>query len=70
MNGEKLFEELRAKLGSALPRFVFMTGELVDSSAVARYNERGARVLQKPFQISGLAALLAELLQPQPSPTK
>jgi PAS domain S-box-containing protein len=70
MNGEKLFEELRAKLGSALPRFVFMTGELVDSSAVARYNEKGARLLQKPFQISGLATLLAEILQPHPSPTK
>jgi hypothetical protein len=58
------------KLGSALPRFVFMTGELVDPSAVARYSEKGARVLQKPFQISGLAMLLAELLEAQPSSTK
>jgi PAS domain S-box-containing protein len=70
MNGEKLFEELRAKMGASLPRFVFMTGELVDPSAVARYNEKGARVLQKPFQISALATLLAELLQHQPSAAK
>jgi PAS domain S-box-containing protein len=70
MSGEKLFEELRARLGSSLPRFVFMTGELVSSSDVARYREKGARILQKPFQISALAALLAELLQPQPSSVK
>jgi PAS domain S-box-containing protein len=70
MSGEKLFEELRARLGDSLPRFVFMTGELVDPSVVERYREKGARVLQKPFQMSALATLLAELLQPQPSPTK
>ena len=70
MSGEKLFEELRSRLGSSLPRFVFMTGELVSSSDVARYREKGARILQKPFQISALAELLAELLQPQPSSVK
>jgi two-component system, cell cycle sensor histidine kinase and response regulator CckA len=70
MSGEKLFEELRARLGSSLPRFVFMTGELVSSSDMARYREKGARIVQKPFSISVLAALLTELLQPQASPAK
>jgi PAS domain S-box-containing protein len=70
MSGDKMFEELRAKLGSSLPRFVFMTGELVSPTVMDRYCEKGARVLQKPFQISALAALLTELLQPQPTPTK
>jgi two-component system, cell cycle sensor histidine kinase and response regulator CckA len=70
MSGGKLFEELGRRLGSALPRFVFMTGELVDSALSDRYLEKGARVLQKPFQISALAALLAELVQPQPASSK
>ena len=70
MSGGKLFEELGHRLGSSLPRFVFMTGELVDSTISARYREKGARVLQKPFQISALAGLLAELVQPQPAPSK
>jgi PAS domain S-box-containing protein len=70
MSGEELFEELRTRLGSSLPRFVFMTGELVSSTEVERYREKGAWVLQKPFQISALAMLLTELLQPQPSPGK
>jgi PAS domain S-box-containing protein len=70
MSGEKLFVELSRRMGSSLPRFVFMTGELVDPSVSARYAEKGARVLQKPFQISALVALLAELVQPQPATTK
>ncbi len=70
MSGEKLFEELRARLGSSLPRFVFMTGELVSPGDIARYREKGARILQKPFQISALVALLVELLLPQPSSVK
>ena len=67
MNGEKLFEELRHRLGARLPQFVFMTGELVSSSVTERFQEMGARVVQKPFQLSALAALLTELLQPESS---
>jgi two-component system cell cycle sensor histidine kinase/response regulator CckA len=70
MSGEKLFEEMRARSGNSVPRFVFMTGELVSPAVTERFREKGARVLQKPFQLSGLAALLTELLQPEPSPAK
>jgi two-component system, cell cycle sensor histidine kinase and response regulator CckA len=70
MSGGKLFEELGRRLGGALPRFVFMTGELVDSALSDRYRGMGARVLQKPFQISALAALLAELIQEHPVHSK
>jgi PAS domain S-box-containing protein len=70
MSGEKLFEEMRARLGSSVPRFVFMTGELVSPAVSERYRQKGARVLQKPFQISTVATLLTELLQPQPSSAK
>jgi CheY-like chemotaxis protein len=70
MNGEKLFEELRRRMGVAVPRFVFMTGELVTSTVADRYQEMGARVLQKPFQLSALAALLTDLLEPHSSPAR
>src|SRR3984885_969678 len=70
MSGEKLFEELRTRLGDSMPRFVFMTGELVSPAVTERFREKGARVLQKPFQLSGLATLLTDLLQPEPSQAK
>jgi PAS domain S-box-containing protein len=70
MSGEQLFDEVRARLGSSVPRFVFMTGELVSPSLTERYRQKGARILQKPFQISTVATLLTELLQSQPSPAK
>jgi PAS domain S-box-containing protein len=70
MNGEKLFDELRRRMGAAVPQFVFMTGELVSSSVVERYQEMGARILEKPFQLSALAALITELLQPHSFPAR
>jgi len=67
MNGEQLFERLQAGQASKQPRFVFMTGDLFDPTVAERYRQKGAAILQKPFQISALAALLAELLKPQPA---
>ncbi|MGB0034051.1 MAG: PAS domain S-box protein [Candidatus Acidiferrales bacterium] len=66
LNGDELFERLRSKAGSSAPRFVFMTGDLLDPSTISAIVERGAWVLQKPFHVSALASLLTELLQPQP----
>ena len=47
------------------PKFVFMTGALLDPGTMATFSEKGAAVLQKPFHMAGLAALLTELLEPQ-----
>jgi PAS domain S-box-containing protein len=69
LKGEQLFERLRAQAGSSLPRFVFMTGDLLDPSTIEAFSRKGASVLQKPFHVSALAALLAELLQLQPART-
>ncbi len=63
ISGEAFFEKLRAKENGPQPHFVFMTGELVDPALMSRFREKGARILQKPFSISVLAALLAESLQ-------
>jgi PAS domain S-box-containing protein len=67
INGEQLFERLRAQRGSSMPRFVLMTGDLVDSTAVEQFSRKGARIVQKPFHVAALASLLIEILQPEPS---
>jgi CheY-like chemotaxis protein len=66
LNGEQLFNQLRPPAGASMPRFVFMTGDLLDPSTIASFAARGAHVLQKPFHVAALAALLTELLQDQP----
>lgn len=67
MNGEQFFERLQTQQPDKLPRFVFMTGDLFDPAVAERYRQKGAAILQKPFHVSALATLLAELLKPQPA---
>ena len=66
MSGEKMFEKLLERKQPSMPRFIFMTGELLDESAIRHFAKKGAAVLQKPFQISALVALVAEVLESQP----
>lgn len=66
-SGEALFEELRGRIGGAAMRFIFMTGDLVGKATVESHRSRGARTIQKPFQLSGLAALLSQFLQEAPT---
>jgi PAS domain S-box-containing protein len=70
LNGEQFFERIHFPAGVPKPKFVFMTGALLDSSTMANFSERGASLLQKPFHIAALASLLTELLQPQAAKTK
>ena len=67
LNGDQLFEKVRAQQGVSAPVFVFMTGDLVDPAVSNEYAQKGAGILQKPFSVSALVALLAESVQPQPS---
>jgi PAS domain S-box-containing protein len=64
-NGEQLFERVRSQAKDAAPRFVFMTGALLDPAKVAQFQAKGASVLQKPFHVAALATLLTQLLQGQ-----
>lgn len=70
ISGEALFAKLLANENGPRPRFVFMTGDFVDAALVSKYREKGARILQKPFSVSVLAALLAELLQEEMRPSR
>lgn len=63
--GGELFNRLRAQHGTTMPQFVFMTGDMLEPSALKQFGDAGARVLQKPFHIAALAKLLVELLQSQ-----
>ena len=68
-SGEQLFDILCEQAKGAPPRFVFMTGDLLEARVVDSIASRGARTIQKPFQLAGLANLLAEVLEAQPAKT-
>jgi PAS domain S-box-containing protein len=70
MNGEQLFDKAHAQLGDMLPRFVIMTGDLVETEVSERMRENGASVMQKPFHVSELAALVAGPGRPVPARTQ
>lgn len=68
LSGDKLYEQYAStRDGARPPQFVFMTGDLADSETFDRLRAQGASILQKPFHIGALTALLTESLQPQPS---
>lgn len=61
-SGEALIERIMHAKGSKAPRFVLMTGELLDASQVSAWKEKGVHALQKPFQVSELVAVLEGLV--------
>lgn len=63
LSGEQLFNQLRARGDGTAPRFLFMTGDFIDASDLKAFERKGARIVQKPFQISQLAAILAEFFE-------
>jgi CheY-like chemotaxis protein/two-component sensor histidine kinase len=67
LNGGQFFERARSQPGTANTKFVFMTGALLDTETTAKFTQSGASMLQKPFHMAALAALLADLvLQSEP----
>ncbi len=65
--GTELFNQLRGTPSYPSHAFIFMTGDVVDPAKTAELKQQGAQILQKPFQVSALASLLTQLLQPQPA---
>ncbi len=55
-SGDAFFQRVSGEKGKRTPPFVFITGELLDSSRLSQLQRKGARALQKPFQISELVA--------------
>jgi PAS domain S-box-containing protein len=63
LSGEQFLAEVQKSRGNSAPRFIFITGELVDAERMAELARRNATVLQKPFRLPELAKLLSSLLQ-------
>ena len=65
MSGQDVCEQIAAsgKVGGQKPLFIFMTGSLVDPAMLEALNRGGRRVVQKPFRISELVAVLSEALE-------
>jgi PAS domain S-box-containing protein len=61
-SGSALIERILKSEHAHASRFVLMTGELLSSEELSGWEKRGVRVLQKPFQLSELTALLQEVL--------
>jgi PAS domain S-box-containing protein len=61
-SGSRLFERVTNDKRSQPVRFVLMTGELLDAEQISAWGKKGLRVLQKPFQISELVAVLEGML--------
>jgi PAS domain S-box-containing protein len=66
--GTELLDWIRERSLQPAHAFVFITGDLVEPERAVELKKIGAHVLQKPFQMSALAALLAGLLQPHGAP--
>jgi PAS domain S-box-containing protein len=62
LNGGQFFERARLQPGTAGTRFIFMTGALLDTETSAQFAQHGASMLQKPFHMTTLAALLVDLV--------
>ncbi len=69
-SGSALIERILKSEHAHASRFVLMTGELLSNEDISQWEKRGVRVLQKPFQLSELTALLQEALANAPADLK
>jgi two-component system NtrC family sensor kinase len=68
VSGLELFDRVRSRPGSLNhPRFLFITGEIVDSSQIAALEAKGSFALQKPFQMAELISTIEKFIAP-PAP--
>lgn len=61
-DGLQLFDRVSQRQAMENPRFLFITGELLGPDQISSLERKGARALQKPFQLSELAAALEGFL--------
>jgi CheY-like chemotaxis protein len=64
MTGSQFFEQVQARPRGTALKFIFMTGELLESPLLESFKRRGASILLKPFHMSDLLALLIDALDP------
>lgn len=62
VSGLELFDRVRSRPGANHPRFLFITGEIVDSSQIAALEAKGSFALQKPFQMTELVSTIEKFI--------
>lgn len=67
VSGLELFDRVRSRPGANHPRFLFITGEIVDSSQIAALEAKGSFALQKPFQMTELISTIEKFVAPPTS---
>jgi len=67
MDGPAFYREVQRNFPDAVPHIVFMTAHQSLDEFVPFLNEVGAQVLQKPFSVEELRAIVARIVGP-PSP--
>jgi CheY-like chemotaxis protein len=60
ISGRDVVDQLLAAVGPEKPSIIFMTGDLVGAQASAEGSSE-SRILQKPFRISDVLALVQEV---------
>lgn len=63
LDGMALYEWLAATHPAAVPAFAFSTGDTLGSTAQADIARSGRPILEKPFKISAVRALVAQLVR-------
>ena len=61
-NGGQFFDRARTLTTTANTKFIFMTGALLDSEVTAAFTKYNAAMLQKPFHMTALVAVLTDSL--------
>jgi signal transduction histidine kinase len=62
LHGSVFFEQLQALLGARLPRFIFMTGDVLNNENQRLVERTGALFLHKPFDIYEAKELIRQAL--------
>lgn len=62
VSGLELFDRVRNRPGANHPKFLFITGEIVDSSQIAALEAKGSFALQKPFQMAELISTIEKFI--------
>ena len=62
VSGLELFDRVRNRPGANHPKFLFITGEIVDSPQIAALEAKGSFALQKPFQMAELISTIEKFI--------
>ncbi|MGH9866257.1 MAG: response regulator, partial [Candidatus Acidiferrales bacterium] len=66
VSGLELFDRVRGRKDATHPKFVFITGELLEPSQIATLEEKGSLALQKPFQLAELISTIEKFIASNP----